>query len=387
MRKIIVIGGGAAGLAAAIAGARSGAEVTILEASKKPGRKITLSGSGRCNLSNTAFPEHMYHGSDPAFAASLLKENAGALMDFFHSCGILTRLVGTGIYPYSEEAGSVLHNLLRTAEALGVRIRNNTPCTEIKKSGEGFLVKTPSWEYSAEKVILACGSPAFSEKEGETAGGYRLAASFGHTVYGPFPALVPMVLKGDIFPKWAGARARGQVTLFADGEEILRSEGQIQFTKYGISGIPVMDVSGTAARAMEEGRKVTVSLDLVPDLSAGELAKMLEGRKDGGEGILPSKVAAVLSSYPFAAEEAEILASRWKDTRFEVIGLRPMKEAQCAAGGIPVCEIRKETMESALAEGLYLCGEMLDIDGICGGYNLSFAFLTGMRAGRSAADD
>ena len=387
MRKVIIIGGGAAGLAAAIVSAENGAETTVLEAAKRPGRKITLSGNGRCNLSNTAFPEHMYHGSDPAFAEKLLKNNREMLTDFFRSCGIVTRTVGTGIYPYSEEAPSVLENFLNRAEALGVKIRNNTPCTGIGYQGDHFTVHTPSWQYDADRVILACGSPASAGKESTCTGGYALASSFGHSVREPLPALVPVVLRGDIFQKWAGARARGVVNLLCDGEEILRSEGQIQFTKYGLSGIPVMDVSGTAARCLKEGRKVSLVLDLLPELSFAEAENLLAGRKQFGTGILPAKVAAVFAAYPFETDDISVLAGRLKGSEWEAESVRPMSEAQCASGGIPVQEINRQTMESGFAPGLYLTGEMLDIDGICGGYNLSFAFLTGILAGRSAADD
>ncbi|MBE5996856.1 MAG: aminoacetone oxidase family FAD-binding enzyme [Lachnospiraceae bacterium] len=387
MRKVIIIGGGAAGLAAAIASAENGAETTVLEAAKKPGRKITLSGNGRCNLSNTAFPEHMYHGSDPAFAEQLLRDNREMLTAFFRSCGIVTRTVGTGIYPYSEEAPSVLENFLSRAEALGVRIRNNTPCVGIEREGEHFLVHTPSWKYEADRVILACGSPAFAEKGSTGGNGYGLASSLGHSVKEPIPALVPVVLRGGIFPKWAGARARGVVKLLCDGEELLRSEGQIQFTKYGISGIPVMDVSGTAARCLAEGRKVSMALDLMPELALTEAENLLRARKQFGTGILPAKVAAVLASYPYVTDDPSGLAKRLKGSEWEVESVRPMSEAQCASGGIPVQETDRRTMESVFVPGLYLTGEMLDIDGICGGYNLSFAFLTGICAGRSAADD
>ncbi len=387
MRKVIVIGGGASGLAAAAACAENGAEVSVLEASRKPGRKITLSGNGRCNLSNTAFPDGMYHGSDPAFAADLLKEKKQDLYSFFKSCGIVTRVVGTGVYPYSEEALSVLENILSRTEALGVRIRNNTPCLGIRKTASGWEADTGQWKYEADRIILAGGSPASAEHGKESVNTYALASSCGHTVKEPLPALVPVVLQGNVFPKWAGARARGKITLLADGEKKLCSEGQIQFTKYGISGIPVMDLSGTAARLLREGKNVRFSMDLMPEYEDREVAALLKERRLFGKGILPEKTASVLKEVPFVTEDPEILAERIKGSVWEVEKVRPMSEAQCASGGVPVQEIRKETMESRFEHGLYLCGEMLDIDGICGGYNLSFAFLTGILAGRSAAHD
>ncbi len=390
MRRIIVIGGGASGLAAAVAAAEGGASVTVLEARRKSGRKLALSGNGRCNLTNLAFPDPMYHGSDPAFATRLLKENAGQLDAFFRSCGILTRTVGTGVYPYSEEAGSVVRNILARAEELGITIRNNTPACAVRKENGRFYVRSGNWEYEADAVILASGSPAFSDREEPSVSGTDLAASLGHSVNEMLPALVPLVLAGSDFSGWTGARARGSVTVFIDGKESGTASGQIQFTKYGISGIPVMDISGTAARALREGKEVKCVFDLAPeadiDFLSGFISKTV-GRHSLPDGILPQRLMETICALPFKTSDPAVLAARLKGSVFRVAMTRPMEEAQCATGGIPVPEIDPATMESRKTDGLYLCGELLDIDGICGGYNLSFAFLTGLTAGRSASHD
>ena len=390
MQTVIVAGGGAAGLAAAITAAENGASVMVLEQAEKAGRKISLSGNGRCNLSNLADPPLRYSGSDPERAEKLLANGRKELFSFFERCGILIRRIGDGIYPYSEEASSVTAAFLRRADALGVTIRCNTTAESAVFSDGRFTVGTKGWHYEADRLILAGGSTAFGGPEGIIS----LAASFGHTAEPFRPSLVPLLLKGNGFSAWAGARARGKVTLLIDREEVLSDEGQLQFTSYGISGIPVMNISGTAVREMARGRAVGISLDLAPDFSERELEAFLtqkadlQNSTDPGKclsGILPERLAKVILSLPAPVFTWGEIAHRIKHAVFSVSSSRPLSDAQCASGGIPLSETDPDTMESGKQKGLYLAGEMLDVDGRCGGYNLSFAFLSGIAAGRSAA--
>ncbi len=378
MKKILVIGGGAAGFAAALTAAERGAKVEILEASEKCGRKIRLSGNGRCNLASVKSPAGAYHGSDPAFAVRLVTESMPELLAFFDSCGILLRTVGDGIYPYSEEADSVYRNLLARADALSVTVRTNQPVRRVSFENGEFAVGTDTWTYHADAVILAAGSPA---SDPDVPFGYDIAVSLGHSLRTPMPALV-MLNGADAPYGWDGVRARGTVTITADGRKATVSSGQIQFRREGISGIPVMDVSGTAARALAEGKDVLAHLDLFPDRTIEEVRDLISrgGRASELCGILPAKLAR-------EACRAGDMPGVLKDLVVRIASAGTFAQAQCASGGIPVSETDPNTLESLCFPGLYLCGEMLDIDGICGGFNLSFAFLTGIQAGRSAADD
>ena len=389
MEELIIVGAGAAGLSAAIRAADGGMRPLVLEGSPKAGRKILLSGSGRCNLAPGTPAEDAYEGSCASFAESLLLDGKEALFSFFRECGIPLRSVGSGIYPMSEESASVLGNLLETAQALGVRIKTNAMIRGIGRTAEGFVLEAGDWRYEAKKVILAAGTCAATEMPG----GGHLAEMLGLSSEALVPALCGLYTEGGGSLSWDGARVRGGVRILADGRETGRSFGQIQLTKRGISGIPVFDVSGRAARALREGKRVTAELDLLPEMSAKEAEERLNGKDRGGSGmlrgILPERAARqVLRFLKDTGREASpsALASVLKSLVLTVRSTAPMSAAQCASGGVLMKEIDRETMECVRIPGLYLCGEMLDADGICGGYNLSFAFLTGQRAGRAAAE-
>ena len=396
-KNIAVIGGGTAGLAAAAAAAEGGARVSVFEASAKPGRKIVLAGNGRCNLAACDYSDGVYDGEDAAFASRFMRERGlGLFYDLMDTCGILTRRVRDGIYPYSEEAPSVLRALLSKAEALPVTVRNNTAVRSISQTDGKWKIMTDGWEYGAERVIVCCGSDAHFEDRDASSLLAAVCSATGHTAVKPYPALVPLIFSGEAHAPWAGARARGRVTVSADGTELAASEGQIQFTAYGISGIPVLDVSGRAAMALAEGRQVLAELDLMPDHTEREIVRLFEkkaaaaGRTDARTlfyGILPERTALVLASLAAHEGDFEAYARVLKHSVWSVKGTRPAKEAQCMGGGIRTAEIDPETFASLRADGLYFAGEALDVCGICGGYNLSFAFASGALCGKEAARD
>ena len=381
--KIVVAGGGAAGLAAAVTAARRGADVTILEKEKICGSKIRRSGNGHCNFGNTLTEGALYHGSFSETAGKLLREEGASLSSFLSSCGILEREVRGGLYPASEEADSVYRCLLYAAEKAGVTIRNGQRVNGLRGKKGSFTVLTEDREYEADAVILSCGSYAGLPRKEDC--GYALSRSAGHTVVRLLPALTG--LRGKDAPYgWAGARARCAVRLEGGGRILGSSAGQVQFTGEGLSGIPVFDLSGPAARAAAEGTETSLILDLVPDRTEEELEAFLREKAERAypgnllTGILPGK----LHPY-FAGTVPGELAASLKAFRFRVLGTRDASAAQVLSGGIPASEIDTRTFESLVRPGLYLCGEMLDADGICGGYNLSFAFLSGIRAGESAS--
>ena len=239
-------------------------------------------------------------------------------------------------------------------------------------------------------MILAAGSRA-SSIQGADGSGYELAKALGHKIIPPLPALVPLKGKGNWFSKWAGVRTEGRVSLMAEGQIFDQAQGEIQLTDYGVSGIPVFQVSGRAVRLIGEGVKVTLLLDFLPDFDEAGLTAFLKTRQDQCPyksvkqlllGLLPQKLAEVLM---MGNPDIFQLAHKIKEFPVEIRGSKSYDQAQVCSGGVPLEEVEPKTMESRKVPGLYLAGEILDADGICGGYNLQWAWTTGVLAGKSAA--
>lgn len=412
-KRVIVIGGGASGLLAAITAAKEGASVTILEQNEKPGKKLNATGNGHCNLTNLSISEDSYRGSHPEFASSALNQfSVQDTLAFFTEIGASPISKNGYIYPRSGQAAQVTELLLRKARSLGVKIKTKEKvCTLLKESGTGsaWLVKTLGWQYEADSVILAAGSKA-SAIQGSDGSGYALAKDLGHPIISPFPALCALRLMGDrkLFSAWAGVRTEGTVSLWtkvqrADQKKtpsrtnlvndsempVCQAGGELQLTDYGISGIPVFQVSRYAVQALQEGKTVTLSIDFLPEIKEEEAEPFLQERQrlapyqDAGRGehllgCFPDKLVRVLS-------RENDLVHAIKHFSFQVLGGMDFKQAQVCAGGIDTTQVNPETMESLLHKGLYFAGEVLDIDGTCGGYNLQWAWSSGYTAGKHAA--
>lgn len=393
-KKVCIIGGGASGLMAAIAAAQEGAQVTVLEHNDRAGKKLLATGNGRCNLTNLNQDLSCYHTGAPETVKSVL--SAFSMQDtvaFFSGIGVYTRNKNNGLYPASMQASSVLELLEAKARSLKVKFKFREHVTEIltdQKDSAGFLVKTKTWQYPADAVILACGSMA-SKIEGADGSGYELAASLGHKIIKPLPALVPLKGKGNFFSKWAGVRVEGKVSLCADGRIFRSSQGELQLTEYGVSGIPVFQLSGSVVRLLDEGVPVTLILDFFTDFSQYELQNFLHmrqkqcpylGLKDLLTGILPKKLIEVLC---LNCKDLSQLAEKVKAFPVSISGARSMEQAQVCSGGVDLSEVNPETMESRKVPGIYFAGELTDLDGLCGGYNLQWAWSSGAVAGRSSA--
>lgn len=406
-KKVFVIGGGSSGLMAAISAARSGASVIILERKDRVGKKLLATGSGRCNLTNVDCALSRFHGGDPTFIAKVLSlfPAAGAI-DFFEELGIVCKAEGEGrIYPHSEQASAVLDVLRWELERLEVDVRTGHEVKHIIPKEWGFALSLAmGGELKANRVILAAGGMAGSQF-GSDGSGLRLAAALGHRLVDPVAALVPLRLQADFLRKLKGVSfdGRGEVRC---GEEVLRSEaGEFLFTDSGISGLPVLQLSRSAARALQQGRAACIVLDFFPGSSLDELDAALENRfrrlghkslADGLVGLLNKRLipvvlsAAGIDDYAllgaeFSAAARMRLARLLKNWSLTVSGTMPWPEAQVTAGGIALDEVDPATLESRLVPGLYFCGEVLDVDGDCGGFNLQWAWSSGFVAGRSAA--
>lgn len=421
-KRVIVAGAGAAGLMAAITAARAGASVTVLEAMERPGKKLLLTGNGRCNLTNLdpALPM-AYYGTGAVLAASVIKQfDAKKLIGWFEELGLLVQEKNGYVYPYSAQSGSVLEVLLAEARHLKVKLKYSEKITEIQKHSAPsqdepeWEVKTQTWRYSADAVILACGSKAVMTT-GSDGSGYTLAASLGHTIQTVKPALTPVTCKEKFLPQLSGVRCRACVTLFEQmgkKEPVMlhQEKGELQWTKYGVSGIVIFQLSRFVVPE-EKNRRQFLSIDLLPDFETEKLYELLLrravllGEEKAGvllAGMLPEKLIPVILSCadqgqkgqkPLAKTTCQKLSKEqiWqllhtiKQFGLEVTGTKSFDTAQVCAGGVDGNEVWIDTLESKLHRGLYFAGELLDVDGPCGGYNLQWAWSSGYLAGSCAA--
>ena len=393
-KQIIIIGAGASGLMAGIMAARGGARVTILEKEKKPGRKLLRTGNGKCNLTNTGDMRHVYHGTDPGFASCAI--NAFSVQDtirFFTEIGLYTTSRSGWVYPYAEQAESVLACLLREAAKLKIKIKNNETVIAVTKQADHFDVQTSTWTYRADCVILSCGTAASLVKSQLPCNGLMLAESLGHSTVPQRPSLVPLICEGAERKGWGGVRIHGKCTLCVNGTDLACETGQLQLTEQGVSGIPVFNLSGRALILLDGGLPVTLKLDLFPDFDREMTRAFLENRgtmlgtkdmKSILTGLFPEKLIPALISGAHSIEE---LTDRIKACELHVKGSAGAGGAQVMSGGIRTDEVDGTTSESMVCPGLYITGELLDIDGVCGGWNLQLAWSTGANAGRHAASD
>ena len=392
MKKVVIIGGGASGMMAAIQAARTGAAVTLLEHNEKPGKKILATGNGRCNLTNLVQEPSRYRSSQPDFPWKIITQYPlEDTLAFFSELGIYTKDRNGWVYPYSDQAAGVAQVLELEARHQKVKIKTTEEVTDILREDGQYLVKTATWQYPCDSVIISCGSSA-SYVEGSSPTAYELAEKLGHTVVKPLPSLCGIRGKDNYYAKWAGSRMDGRITLEIDGETVGEEQGEILFTEYGISGIGVFQLSRYAVRGTDEGKIATYHLDLMPQLTKEELVKLLLDRQQAGSykntqelliGLLPRKMIDVLVKKTY---EPEKIAERLKDWQVPVKGAYALQQAQICSGGVDPRELT-EQLESRLHPGIYFTGEVIDVDGPCGGYNLQWAWSSGAVAGRAAAEE
>lgn len=402
---LIVIGGGASGMMAAITAAKKpGRRILILERNDKLGKKLLQTGNGRCNLTNLKMDSDCYCRENAEFAMEVIRDfDEKAVTDFFFEAGLLLHNRQGYVYPYSDQAVSVNDVLNLLIRKRNISVSYETVVERISKT-DCFHVITNNKEFCCNKLILAAGGKAYP-KTGSDGSGYRLAKSLGHHIVTPLPALT--ALSGDLKEqkKISGVRCDGIVTLMADGELLGRQRGEIQMTDYGISGIPVFQISRYAVQMLAEGKTVFCEIDLLPDYDEKMVEDMIFHRFQtadftAGEclsGLLHKKLTALLllkAGIVAEKKAAKIdhaarmrLVKSIKHFSFTVTGYKDFHFGQVCQGGVPVCELSSTTMESKLVKDLYICGELADIDGICGGYNLQWAWSSGHQAGRAVWND
>lgn len=388
-KQIFVIGAGASGLMAAIQAAVYGAAVTVLEQNDRPGRKICATGNGRCNMTNLNQDENAYRGSHPEFAKDALAQfPVEKTLKFFQELGICITDRSGWIYPRSNQAQSVVDVLVMKARSLKVKLKTNQTVSGVSFADGQWKIHTDGWTYSGDAVILANGSRA-SSVAGSCESGYEIAKSLGHHLIEPLPALTALKCKGNSFSGWSGVRTEGKITLYIDGTPTVSQQGELQLTDYGVSGIPVFQISRYAIRAVHENKNVELSINFFPELNRKELEEYLEHRKAACPyktekelliGLFPEKLIRVLCAQ-------KDLIRGITDFRLTVKNGLSFEQAQVCSGGVDTSEVHSKTMESRLHKGLYFAGELLDIDGTCGGYNLQWAWSSGAAAGIWAAKE
>lgn len=405
VKKTIIIGGGAAGLVAAIAAAGAGADVTVLEHKDRVGKKILSTGNGKCNYTNSRQGVRYYRGEDPAFVLSVFRQfGVPETLSFFRELGICPKEKNGYYYPMSEQASAVLDVLRLELRHLPVTVCTSCTVTSVRKEHGRFYLKTDQGNFQADSCIAACGGLAFP-KSGSDGSFYPHLLKLGHSMVPQVPALVQMQAKQSFFKPAAGIRSDATIRLYVDGREVCSDRGEVQLTEFGVSGIPAFQVSRYAARALDEGRAVMAELDFMPSMTEPVFSEELKKRfyRPGSDrsaeealtGLFAKKLIPLFLKQcriplqkpadRLSEKELGLLATYCKHLRVAITGTKGFDSAQVTAGGIPTAEVDADTLESVLVPGLYFAGEVLDIDGICGGYNLQWAWSSGYVAGIHAA--
>lgn len=399
----IVIGGGASGLMAAITSAKNGLNTGIIEHSDRVGKKILQTGNGKCNITNTSLQKDCYLCDDKDFVMDIINQfNVNDTIEFFKSIGIFPKSKNGYIYPNSEQASSVLDVLRLETEHQNVTINTEVEIHTIEKADKIFRLNTSKGQFTCKSLIIATGSKA-APKTGSDGSGYKLAKSLGHSIIKPLPALVQLKSDLNLCKYMAGVRSEGKVQLIVDDELVISDIGEVQYTDYGISGIPVFQISRYAVRAVESNRKTAVIIDMLPFIGKYELLDLLKSRIDDNGyktfeqfliGLLNKKlVGAVLKRANINPNEIamnnvdliEKIVSMIKEFKVSIIGFNSFESGQVCSGGVKTSELDSKTMQSKLVNNLYFAGEVVDVDGICGGYNLQWAWSSGYIAGLNAS--
>ncbi len=402
MRKIAIIGGGASGLMAAITAARFGASVTIFEKNERVGKKILQTGNGKCNYTNEEMSvSKFYSSTDNGLIEKVLSDfDEKKVILFFEELGIVPRKRNGGIYPYPETASAVLDVLRMEAGRLGIRLKESANITEIKNEAASFLLAGEQFD----RIIISTGGKS-APKTGSDGEGYKLAKKFGHKIIKPLPALTQLKSDKSCFKSLTGVRAEASLSLYIDGKFSKSSHGELQLVNYGLSGICSFELSSIVARAVDRGRKCEVVVNFFEDYSKKSFLELIKKRIGlHGEraaeqlltGLFNKKLALVflkeasinlnLRADKISEKALNSLAESVCAFRVPITATGDFSKSQVSSGGVNLTEVN-DRLESKKIKGLFFAGEVLDVDGICGGYNLQWAWSSGYCAGKAAAVD
>ena len=399
---MIIIGAGAAGLCAAITAARAGQRVTLLEQNNKIGKKILVSGNGKCNIDNRFIDTKRFHSQDPKFIEDVLKDYDFEVIEkFFTSIGLeLIEGKEGKMFPMSLQASSVVELLEYEAKRAGVQIICDCAVTSIAKDTDTFTLETAQGIKNCEKLLLASGSPAAPQLGGSNSG-YAFSTKMGHSLIPRHPSLVQLCSEESWVKSCAGVKVAALAKLYANGEYVTEKKGDLLFTNYGISGLAILDLSREVSTRLATFDYCELSLDLMPQLSKEKLTNLLLKRVEEGsdkpltlwlQGVINKKLITIIlkQSKCKSREEGELnrkeinkLVHAIKNLKLSINDTKGFKGAEVATGGIDTREINPQTMESKLVPDLFFAGEILDVDGDRGGFNFHFAWVTGMRVARN----
>ena len=388
MRTVAVIGGGASGILAALTAAEDAENrVVLFERQQRLGRKLLATGNGRCNLTNTAAAPERYHGAEADFVRPALAVfSTQDTLDYFHGLGLLTQEeYGGRVYPLSNSANSVLDVLRFALARAGVEQRLAAPVREIRRHKKGFTLRTDEDECFCHALIVACGGCA-GGKLGGVKDGYELLAPLGHKRTGLYPALVQLLTAPEYPRALKGVRCPARLTLRSGEITLAESEGELQFTETGVSGPAVFDLSRAASTG---GAGLTLHIALLlqrraqyPTLEAGESFTGMLHNRLGRMLVRYAGLNAATALGMLKERDLHTLAAAALDFCLAVQGTEDFDHAQVTAGGVKTTGFNPETLESWFVPGLFVCGELLDVDGDCGGFNLQWAWSSGRLAGR-----
>lgn len=398
---IVIIGGGASGLTAAITASKNKQnKVILIEKNQILGKKILATGNGKCNYYNSDQNIIHYNSTNNNLIKEIINpENTKKVEDFFSNLGIIPKIKNGYYYPFSNQATTIKNALVNEVEK-NTKILTETTVEDITKENNKFLIKTNNGTMTADKVIIATGSKS-SPKTGSDGFGYKLLKNLGHTIIDVLPALVQVKTKGKFLKDWSGIRTDVDASLYINDKLIKQESGEIQLTNYGVSGICIFNLSRFIPIALKNNDKVEIKINFLPfTKEVDNLLKSLSNDKNITktlEGILNNKLVSVIlnqssinkeKSYnELSFKEKEILLNNLSNFKLEVIGTNSYEESQVCSGGVPLTEINLKNMESKLIKNLHIVGELLDVDGDCGGYNLTFAWISGLLAGKSDNND
>lgn len=410
MHKVLIAGGGAAGMMAAVTAARNGRKVCLLEKNEKLGKKLFITGKGRCNITNAADIEDLFSAvvSNPKFLySSFYCLTNDQVIDFFEELGVKTKVERGGrVFPESDHSSDVIHALEQEMRRLGVEIRLRSEVKEVlisDRRAAGVLLSSGKKLYG-DGVVIATGGISYPST-GSTGDGYRFARTCGHKVTELSPSLVPMEVKEWYAKELMGLSLRNiEIKVTAENKKLYEEFGEMLFTHYGVTGPVILSASSIVGKRLKE-QELTLHIDLKPALTEEQLDRRVlrefeanQNRqfKNAVDSLFPAKLRPVIVELSGISEEKKVneitkeerirFVRLIKDFTMTLTSLRGYSEAIITKGGVSVKEIDPGTMESKLVKGLYFAGEVLDLDAVTGGYNLQIAWSTGYLAGMSAGD-
>ena len=397
---LLIIGGGAAGMMAAITAAETGKKVIIIEKMNRLGKKILATGNGRCNFTNSYLDEDCYRSSKKSFPFTAVEQfGSQDAIAFFEQLGIAVVDRDGYYYPRSNQASTVADGLIYKIKSLHIPVVLECKINRIEKKKGYFTIASRKKEFTGRNLLIAAGGKA-QEKLGSDGSGFLLAKSCRHTLIEPFPALTALIIKKHPLKEASGVRCRCKVTAVINGQSSKAEEGELQITSYGVSGVLIFQLSRFIIDGIRKGKRSAICIDFLPEQK--EKSQFFTTMKECAsyktaqqwlEGYFPTKLADALLAYAgvdsnknvgnLSKKEREQIWRQIKECSMSIDGWKDFDFAQVTAGGVSVAEVSPYTMESELIPGLYFAGEILDVDGTCGGYNLQWAWTSGYLAGRS----